>query len=164
MGTSPARASIYPVHHKHSCSMGSEPGSERQIHMGWVPGTVTCCGPLWKQSNALVIQGTKKNKAGGRGSLESDRVVLLDVEVSMSFSDELIVESIQEGTAWVGARGEGSNQRGSMCKSPGWEPQRGQYGWRECQWESVGVVGDTARTKSQRPFAGCTKENIYSAV
>ena len=49
---------------------------------------------------------------------------------------------MQEAIAWVGARGEGSNQRGSMCKSPEWEPQRGQYGWRECQRESVGVVGD----------------------
>lgn len=64
----------------------------------------------------------------------------------------------------MGARGEGSNQRGSMCKSPEWEPQRGQDGWRECLRESVGVVGDIASTKSQRPFAGCTKENIYSAI
>lgn len=72
--------------------MGSEPRSERQIRMGWVPGAVTHCGPLWKQSNALVIKGTKNNKAGGGGSIDSDRVVISDVEVSMSFSDKLTVD------------------------------------------------------------------------
>ena len=64
----------------------------REIRIGWVQGAVTHCGPLWKQSNALVIKGTKKNKAGGRGSIESDRVFISDVEVSMSFSDKLIVD------------------------------------------------------------------------
>ena len=39
-----------------------------------------------------MIKGTKNNKAGGGGSIDSDRVVISDVEVSMSFSDKLTVD------------------------------------------------------------------------
>lgn len=130
-GNKHQRESIYPVHRICLCFMGSEPRSEGQIHMGWLPGAMRHCGPLWIQSNTLVIRGTKKNKAGGRESVESDSVVISGVKVSMILCEGQTVDPVQEGRGQVDGRGEGSSHMGSMCKGPEWEPRGGQYGWRD---------------------------------
>ena len=89
------------------------------------------CGPLWIQSNTLGIRSTKKNKAGGGGSIESDSVVISGVKVSMTLCEGLTVDPVQEGRGQVDERGEGSSHTGSMCKGPEWEPQGGPPVWLE---------------------------------
>lgn len=89
------------------------------------------CGPLWIQSNTLVIRDTKKNKAGGRGSIESDSVVISGLKVCMILCKGQTVDPVQEGRGQVDGRGEGSSHMGSMCKGPEWEPRGGQCGWRD---------------------------------
>lgn len=66
------------------CSMGSGAKVRRDRSVWDTTGAVTHCGPLWKQSNALVIKGTKNNKAGGGGSIEMIGGYFR-WEVSMSF-------------------------------------------------------------------------------